>query len=189
MGFTISQRKGELKRRTLALGERQIENDIFTPLNLAKESLDWFVKNFNYIPKKSLEPCAGKGDLVKALRKYTNNITSIELNYDFEGLTIKGDFFEQKLDKFDFIYANFPFTPIHRFQRFFEKSLSHLKDDGYMLIFAPVYWLNNSDKRIEENEKWIEAIRFLPKMSFGRPMHNALVVVSKRKSNDIVRLF
>ena len=132
--------------------ERFVADFYATPL----ESIYAFLDNYE-LPKDAdiLEPSAGNGNIIKALRDkgYNNNITAIELRYEEkESLTgiadnvVIDDFLKMNhTGKYDVVIGNPPFS---KAQEFIDKSLELLTEKGKLIFLLRTNFLE-SQKRYE----------------------------------------
>ena len=122
----------------------RIENDFYaTNPKAIKMLLDVYKIKGNEI----LEPCVGQGHIANAINNYYNdkNITGIDLIDRGYPTTIVTDFLNYKTDKkYDAIVTNPPFSLAKEFA---EKGLSLLKDNGQMVLFLKIQFLEGIKRK------------------------------------------
>lgn len=137
-------------------GAKRIESDFYaTPI----EAVETLLRNYDDIsPEDSiLEPAAGNGNIIQALRKngFQNQITAVEIREEeFENLeslanvVAINDFLDPHPEitkKFDVIISNPPYSQA---QEFIDKSLALLKPGGRLIFLLRTNFLE-SKKRFE----------------------------------------
>lgn len=101
-----------------------------------------------------LEPCIGNGNIANAINNFYNeerNITGIDIVDRGYPNTIVQDYLTWETDKkFDCIITNPPFSLA---KEFVEKSMSILNDNGQLIMFLKIQFLEG-EKRKELFEKY-----------------------------------
>lgn len=123
-----------------------------TPIDVVENLLD-NIDTSNWGKYEILEPSAGNGNVVKAIRNKAcgGYITSIEIREEeidklkmISDNVIIGDFFELKIDKkFDIIIGNPPYSCA---KDFIEKSLKMLNDDGKLIMLLRTAFLESKSR-------------------------------------------
>ncbi|MEE3428396.1 MAG: hypothetical protein VZQ55_05465 [Ruminococcus sp.] len=134
-------------------GAKRAESDFYaTPL----ECISNFLANTDYIKPGDfiLEPSAGNGNIIKALRAagYDNHITAVEIRQEEFFTLLKYadkvgvfDFLtENDLQTFDVIIGNPPYSLA---QEFIDKSLSMLKPGGRLIFLLRTNFLESKKRR------------------------------------------
>jgi len=152
-------------------------NDICTPIDCVKEMVDSIPKNFWKKEKLMvLDPCCGNGNFhayiqtkTKLSNLYFNEINQKRIDNlmlyfgNNINITKKDYLLFDDTTKYDLIVANPPYAKfMHGGQRasknhnlsreFIKKSLSIVKDNGYILFIVPDNWMSFSDRNILPRE-------------------------------------
>jgi 16S rRNA G966 N2-methylase RsmD len=127
-----------------------------------KKVLDEMLGVYADYPARVLEPSAGQGAIIEYMledgRFLDSEICYCELSeYNqlvLQGKNLKANFLQDDFmtldesEKFDLIIANPPFAK-NAYAIHIMKMLSHLKDEGVLLVIAPANWKSN--KKLDLN--------------------------------------
>ena len=123
---------------------KRVRNDYYATPYETTESL----LNIEKFKGSFLEPCVGGGHIVDIIKKYYphSNITCLDLVDRKYPNTIVHDFLTYKFDKkFDNIITNPPFSLA---QKFFEKSINIINNDGKIAMFLKIQFLESERRKI-----------------------------------------
>lgn len=203
--FTIKGKdsEGNIKRTSRGATATDIEYNIFTPIELAKSC---FKKSIPFVGEKHidiLDAFSGTGNLsfaASSIFKF-DRCLMIENNCKFaencmdkfsdnplfrniycELIDIEY-FIDNNKSKFDLILCNPPFRAQYM-EDVLWKLHNILTDNGHILLFAPMYFLNNSDKRLKRISKHLKHVIMLSKMAFNRPLHTVFMIISKSEVEE-----
>lgn len=130
--------------------ERKPQDFYSTPIDCVEN----FINNYGVIQGKILEPSAGNGNIIQALRNKNINgdITAIELREEeFDNLNkisdkvIIADFLNglDYTEKYDYIIGNPPYTYA---REFIERSLSMLNENGKLIFLLRTAFLESKSR-------------------------------------------
>lgn len=143
---------------------------VYTPIEIAKQVCDIFIKKGIFENKKILEPCLGSGSFYNYLKDKNYDIDYCEIDLGI-------DFFDYK-DKVDVIITNPPYSCYNEF-------LQHSFEIATDVIFlAPLTKLNSSFGRIKEIANWggVKYIWITTASKCGFPFGFPVGVVHYKKS-------
>ena len=130
---------------------KRVENDFYATDPMAVQKL---LSKYSIKGNEILEPCIGNGNIAKAINKFYDgkcNITGIDIVDRGYPDTIIQDYLSWNTDKkFDCIITNPPFS---LGKEFVEKSMTLLNDDGQLIMFLKIQFLEG-EKRTELFEKY-----------------------------------
>jgi predicted RNA methylase len=169
-------------------------NNIFTPLWVAKKMYQIGVDLLGRPPKSILEPCCGEGHILAGISEdYKGEITAVDIDENFLSKVRskysgqyntwiwKYNFLAVRTDvKYDLILMNPPFSERDinsGTTAFMEKAYEQLTINGVLISVVPDYYIVNSEHRKRWlNDKLLRVI-WLPKMTFGRPLWIAIIIL------------
>lgn len=136
---------------TGGLSDRGRAEDDFYATN--PEDVERFLKVYGQIAGTVLEPCIGQGHIAKVLHKHGNVvICGIDIKDRNSGFITKiTDFLSYENNKgvFDYVVTNPPYSLAEEFIR---KSMEHVKEDGKVIMFLKLQFLEGTRRQKFFNE-------------------------------------
>ena len=110
------------------------------------KALEMLLDTYKFTGNTFLEPCVGDGNLAKVIKqRYGKEMDCIDIVDRGYPNTIVADFLTYITDKkYDAIITNPPFSLA---QRFVEKGLSLLKENGQMVMFLKIQFLESAKRK------------------------------------------
>lgn len=179
----FQKKKNGKTNPAIARAAKGANNTIYTPPWLARKMVEIAIEKSLWYDK-ILDPCCGENRIFwKTIRKDFIGLKDskiIELDI-INGL----DFYDYPIEnKFDIILMNPLFTRDGKrlnISNFLARGFEHLEKFGVIVSILPACFIVNSENRKHWLDMHLIDYKWLPKMTFGRPLHTALGIFKQNK--------
>ena len=124
---------------------QRVENDFYAT---NPKAVNMILNEYNFYAQNILEPCVGQGHIAYAIDEFYNhskNITAIDIVDRGYPNTIVADFLNYQTEKrYDGIITNPPYSLA---KEFVEKGMELLTDNGQMLMFLKIQFLEGAKRK------------------------------------------
>lgn len=124
---------------------QRVENDFYAT---NPKAVNMILNKYNFYAQNILEPCVGQGHIAHAIDEFYNhskNITAIDIVDRGYPNTIVTDFLNYQTEKrYDGIITNPPYSLA---KEFVEKGMELLTDNGQMLMFLKIQFLEGAKRK------------------------------------------
>ena len=124
---------------------QRVENDFYAT---NPKAVNMILNKYNFYAQNILEPCVGQGHIAHVIDEFYNhskNITAIDIVDRGYPNTIVADFLNYQTEKrYDGIITNPPYSLA---KEFVEKGMELLTDNGQMLMFLKIQFLEGAKRK------------------------------------------
>ena len=124
---------------------QRVENDFYAT---NPKAVNMILNKYNFYAQNILEPCVGQGHIAHVIDEFYNhskNITAIDIVDRGYPNTIVTDFLNYQTEKrYDGIITNPPYSLA---KEFVEKGMELLTDNGQMLMFLKIQFLEGAKRK------------------------------------------
>ena len=124
---------------------QRVENDFYAT---NPKAVNMILNEYNFYAQNILEPCVGQGHIAHVIDEFYNhskNITAIDIVDRGYPNTIVADFLNYQTEKrYDGIITNPPYSLA---KEFIEKGMELLTDNGQMLMFLKIQFLEGAGRK------------------------------------------
>ena len=124
---------------------QRVENDFYAT---NPKAVNMILNEYNFYAQNILEPCVGQGHIAHVIDEFYNhskNITAIDIVDRGYPNTIVTDFLNYQTEKrYDGIITNPPYSLA---KEFVEKGMELLTDNGQMLMFLKIQFLEGAKRK------------------------------------------